>query len=236
MVAAARIAEVRTRLHRGTLRRPWGADVTGNHVEVEVVDTTGWTGVGFSWTPSIGAYAVQAMLDHDIWEAVLGWTVDPEDVWPALLTHLHEVGSGGVTTIAMAGLDLALWDLAGRRRDLSLAAMLRRRRHRVGVYGSGVNLPARHPRRAGGAGATLGGGGDALDLGACDVVQPNVVRVSGVTPFVRIAALAAERGAELHPHSLADPSPVAIRDGALTETGSPGLVLRFLPALADVAG
>ena len=29
---------------------------------------------------------------------------------------------------------------------------------------------------------------EAIDLGACDIVQPNVVRVGGITPFLRIAA------------------------------------------------
>lgn len=45
---------------------------------------------------------------------------------------------------------------------------------------------------------------DAIDLGACDVIQPNVVRVGGITPFRRIAALAAERDVVLHPHLLPD--------------------------------
>jgi L-alanine-DL-glutamate epimerase-like enolase superfamily enzyme len=43
---------------------------------------------------------------------------------------------------------------------------------------------------------------DALDLGACDIIQPNVVRVGGITPFRTIAALADERGVALHPHLL----------------------------------
>jgi L-alanine-DL-glutamate epimerase-like enolase superfamily enzyme len=362
MVEVATIAALRTRLHRGTLVRPWGADVTTNHViEVEVEDSTGAVGIGFSWTPSIGAHAVRAMLDHDIRDAVLGGPADPEVIWPALWAHLHEAGSGGVTTIAMAGLDLALWDLAGRRSGRSLAQLLGRRRDRVPVYGSGVNLhydldelvaqaqrwvaagypmvkikvggpdlaedcervaavrevigpdrglmidanqrwdldrattamtalqayeprwieePLRADDLAGHAElrrristpVALGENlhtvyrfRDALDLGACDVIQPNVVRVGGVTPFLRIAALAVERGAELHPHLLpeisgqlaltleqpclvedvedasltglgllADSAPVVIQDGWLSETGVPGLGLRFQPALAGV--
>ena len=108
---------------------------------------------------------------------------------------------------------------------------------------------------------------DALDVGACDVVQPNVVRVGGVTPFLAIAALADERDVELHPHLLpelsgqlalalerpclvedvedasltglgllAGPSPVTIRDGALTATGAAGLGLQFQPDLVGAAG
>jgi L-alanine-DL-glutamate epimerase-like enolase superfamily enzyme len=94
-------------------------------------------------------------------------------------------------------------------------------------------------------------------------VQPNIVRVGGITPFRRIADLAVENGATLHPHllpelsgqlaltvgvaagaaepmaedvedagfgalgALADPSPVTITQGLLTETPHIGLGLRF---------
>lgn len=43
---------------------------------------------------------------------------------------------------------------------------------------------------------------DFLRAGAAQVVQPNVVRVGGITPFRRIAELAAEHGVPLHPHLL----------------------------------
>jgi L-alanine-DL-glutamate epimerase-like enolase superfamily enzyme len=43
---------------------------------------------------------------------------------------------------------------------------------------------------------------EALLLGACDIVQPNVVRVGGITPFLRIAALVQAFGARLAPHLL----------------------------------
>lgn len=41
-----------------------------------------------------------------------------------------------------------------------------------------------------------------IDAGAVDVVQPNVVRVGGITPFRAIASLAADRGVDLAPHLL----------------------------------
>ncbi len=43
---------------------------------------------------------------------------------------------------------------------------------------------------------------DFLRAGAAHVLQPNVVRVGGITPFLRIARLAREHGAALHPHLL----------------------------------
>jgi L-alanine-DL-glutamate epimerase-like enolase superfamily enzyme len=41
-----------------------------------------------------------------------------------------------------------------------------------------------------------------LRAGAAQIVQPNIVRVGGITPFRRIADLAAEHGVPLHPHLL----------------------------------
>ena len=43
---------------------------------------------------------------------------------------------------------------------------------------------------------------DLLDPEAVDVVQPNIVRVGGITPFLAIAALADERGVPVAPHLL----------------------------------
>ena len=45
---------------------------------------------------------------------------------------------------------------------------------------------------------------DAVRRGACDIVQPNVARVGGITPFLRIAAQARADGAVVAPHLLPD--------------------------------
>lgn len=80
------------------------------------------------------------MLDHDIARWVQGRPADPTALWQPLWEWLHEAGGGGVTTIAMAGLDTALWDLSARRAGLSLPAHLGARRDSVPAYGSGINL------------------------------------------------------------------------------------------------
>ena len=137
----ATIRSLDTRLVRVPLSRPWGPDVTElSVIETVVADSDGATGYGFSWTPTIGAASVQAMLDHDITSFAAGRAADAAELWPALWRHLHEAGGGGVTTIAMAGLDLALWDLAGRRADASVVDLVGRTQETAEVYGSGVNL------------------------------------------------------------------------------------------------
>jgi L-alanine-DL-glutamate epimerase-like enolase superfamily enzyme len=138
---AAAIVDVATRPVPVQLARSWGPDVpTVTFLEVTVTDADGAQGFGLSWTPSIGAASVQAMLDHDIRSWVLGKPADARTLWLPLWRHLHEAGGGGVTTIALAGLDTALWDLAAQRAGASLTDALGRRRDSVAVYGSGVNL------------------------------------------------------------------------------------------------
>lgn len=301
MSAVPAVKELRTELRSVPLPRPWGADVPSNHVVVcDVTLDDGRTGTGFAWTPQIGAHAVKALLDTDLREALIGLPAHPEAVWDRLWRHLREAGPGGITTIALAGIDLALWDL--RCGGLALPDVLGRRRDEVPVYGSGVNLhysleelveqarrwvaagcsgvkikvgrpdlaedvarvaavreaigPDRllmidanqrwdlhRARRAIGALREFGlhwveeplpaddvaahaelrrsidvpvavgenvytvyGFRDLLTAGACDVVQPNVVRVGGVTPFLRVVELARTFDVPVYPHLLAEVS------------------------------
>ncbi|UKA63266.1 mandelate racemase/muconate lactonizing enzyme family protein [Arthrobacter sp. FW306-04-A] len=135
------ITGLSTRLLTVPLRRSWGAEAPENHVIVTELHTEdGGTGYGFSWTPTIGPQAVKALLDYDIAPFITGLPANPESVWDELWKRLHEAGGGGLTTIAMAGVDLALWDLQARQAEMSVTALLGQRQDSAEVYGSGVNL------------------------------------------------------------------------------------------------
>ncbi|WP_110588564.1 mandelate racemase/muconate lactonizing enzyme family protein [Microbacterium suaedae] len=292
------ITSLDTRLLTIPLARPWGESVREMHViAVDVHDSDGGVGHGFSWTPTIGAHAVEAMLAHDIADFARDREADPA-IWHDAWAHLHEAGSGGITTIALAGLDLALWDLRARRSATSVTDLIGRRRGELPAYGSGVNLhysqdelvaqvtrwveqgfravkikvgspdPGRDVARVAAVREVLGDDRklmidanqrwdldaatsamerlaafapdwieeplraddiaghaelrrridvpialgenrhtihqfrDAIDRGAVDIVQPNIVRVGGITPFLEIAVLARDRGVGLAPHLL----------------------------------
>ncbi|WP_308187571.1 hypothetical protein [Microbacterium allomyrinae] len=103
------IAAFDARPLRVPLTRAWGAEVTSvGVIATHVVRSDGAEGWGFSWTPQIGAEAVHALLSHDIAAFATGRTADPASLWGDAWRHLHEAGGGGLTTIALAGLDLAL--------------------------------------------------------------------------------------------------------------------------------
>jgi len=136
-----RITGLATRLLTVPLRRHWGAEAPENHViATELSTDDGGTGFGFSWTPTIGPQAVKALLDYDIAPFVTGLPAAPEAVWDVVWKRLHEAGGGGLTTIAMAGVDLALWDLQARRAGTSVTGLLGQRQDSAEVYGSGINL------------------------------------------------------------------------------------------------
>ncbi|MGN6326452.1 mandelate racemase/muconate lactonizing enzyme family protein [Pseudolysinimonas sp.] len=293
------VDELSARLLRIPLHRPWGEDVREIHVvAVDVVDSEGAVGHGFSWTPTIGPTAVLALLSDDIRDFASGRTADAEELWPQLWARLHEAGPGGITTIAMAGLDLALWDLAARRSGTSISGLLGQRHDEVACYGSGVNLhysraelvaqvrrwvdagydavkvkvgkpdlaedvdrigavrevlgphrglmidanqrwsldhalravdalapfsldwleePLRaddlagHVRLRAATGVPIALGENVhtvyrfrefIEAGAVDVIQPNVIRVGGITPFLEISRLADATGTTLAPHLL----------------------------------
>jgi L-alanine-DL-glutamate epimerase-like enolase superfamily enzyme len=290
-----RIAALHSRLLRVPLPRPWGADTTEHSLIVADLQTDdGRTATGFTWTPRVGGGAIHALLDQDVRPAALGLPATPGEVWDRVWRRLREAGAGGVTTIALAALDIALWDLA----DTGLVDAIGRRRDAVPVYGSGVNrhysldelvAQARRWSAAGLQAVKVKVGGrplaedvervaavrdavgpevelmvdanqlwdlptarraaqalaqfrlhwleeplpaddlpahvslraavdvpiavgenlyttydfrDFLAAGACDIVQPNVVRVGGITPFLRIGELAHAYDVPVMPHLL----------------------------------
>nr|WP_167047900.1 mandelate racemase/muconate lactonizing enzyme family protein [Microbacterium halimionae] len=281
------------------LSRPWAADVTSvGIIATHVECSDGSEGWGFSWTPQIGAEAVAQMLTHDIAPAAVGRDASPGAAWQGMWEHLHEAGGGGITTIALAGLDLALWDAAARRQGSPLSELLGQKRKRVRTYGSGVNLHYTEDELLSQVQRWIDAGFDAVKIkvgrpnldedvarvravrellgpdralmidanqrwdvpravksvralekfdpawieeplraenlaghallaqqistpiavgenlhtrqrfeeyvraGAAQIVQPNIVRVGGITPFLAIADIARDSGVPVHPHLL----------------------------------
>ncbi|GAA3738782.1 L-alanine-DL-glutamate epimerase-like enolase superfamily enzyme [Spinactinospora alkalitolerans] len=296
-----RIASTSASVRRFPLHGTWDGGVSFHDVVVVTVTTdTGAEGIGFAWTPRVGAQAVRAVIEEDCAPLLEGRDPAPAPRWEQLYAHLHEAGPGGITAMALAAVDIALWDLRARSFEVSLVELIGRRRDSVPCYGSGVNLDRSleelcdQVRRFTAAGHTavkmkvgspdlerdlervarvreiLGPQGrlmvdanqrwdlsrasralgalarfdpywieeplaaddleaharlravtpipfaigenlrtvrafrDALVRGVCDIAQPNVVRVGGITPFLRIADLAAAFSVPIAPHLLPD--------------------------------
>jgi L-alanine-DL-glutamate epimerase-like enolase superfamily enzyme len=297
---SAHVTEVTSKAYRLPMPRPWGQDVTCQYLVAVTVDSSdGGSGQGFSWAVRAGAQAIQAMVEADCGPVAEGGPVAPAAAWDRLWWHLREAG-GGIATLAMAAIDIGLWDLRARAAGLSLTDLIGRQRDQVPVYASGVNrhltldqlkeqvsrwiaaghtrvkikvglpsleedvervaavrriigpgrllmldanqlwdlpaarraaralsafdifwleepLPAEDtqayarlravidiPLAAGESLYTEAQFRDVLLAGAVDYLQPNVCRVGGITPFLRIARLARLFGVPVMPHLLPD--------------------------------
>ena len=135
----ARVSSVESRVYRLPMPVPWGPDVTSQFLIATTVHASdGAQGRGFSWAVQAGAQAIAAMIDADCARFAAGGPVAPAAAWDRMWWRLREAG-GGVTTLAMAAIDIGLWDMQARLTRQSLVDLIGRQRDRVPVYASGVN-------------------------------------------------------------------------------------------------
>lgn len=91
---------------------------------VRITDSDGAQGTGYSYTIGTGGPAVIALLGRTLAPMLVGR--DPEriqEIWNAMLFHTHATAVGAITSLALAAVDTALWDLRCRRAGLPLWKM-----------------------------------------------------------------------------------------------------------------
>lgn len=103
---------------------------------VRIRTSDGLTGWGEAFGHA-GAVATKAMIDSLVAPLVLGENAD--DI-SALMTsvrrRVHLFGLSGPAVYAMSGIDIALWDLRGKREGKSVSELILRRREDLPVYAS----------------------------------------------------------------------------------------------------
>ncbi|MFY0618981.1 mandelate racemase/muconate lactonizing enzyme family protein [Shimia sp.] len=109
---------------------------------VEVVTAEGVTGWGECFGPGNVAIANKAIVEGVIQPMVLG--MDPLDrdvIWHKVYNLLRDHGQKGMPLQALSGVDIALWDIAGKVAGLPLSQMIGgQHRKDVTVYGYGMML------------------------------------------------------------------------------------------------
>jgi L-alanine-DL-glutamate epimerase-like enolase superfamily enzyme len=63
--------------------------------------------------------------------------MSPQAAWAAMVSQTRNLGRPGITSMAIAAVDLALWDLKARLLGLPLCQLLGAAHERVPIYGSG---------------------------------------------------------------------------------------------------
>ena len=108
-------------------------------VEVETED--GVIGTGLTYTVGVGGTAIKSLLEDYCFSVLVGRDVDQiNEIWELMWNHLHRTGSGGINTLAIAAIDIALWDIWAKKRKLPLAQALGGAQRSVPAYGSGIDL------------------------------------------------------------------------------------------------
>ncbi|MGB0505652.1 MAG: mandelate racemase/muconate lactonizing enzyme family protein [Pikeienuella sp.] len=91
---------------------------------VRITDADGAVGVGYSYTIGTGGSAIIALLRDALAPRLLGQEAEAvEGIWRNLLFSSHATSVGAITSLALAAIDTALWDLRCRRANLPLWRM-----------------------------------------------------------------------------------------------------------------
>lgn len=107
-----------------------------NKTTVVIVEAhaNGVTGIGYSYANLCMAQLINEVLRH----CVEGR--DPMDVpasWDAMVHAVRNLGRPGISSMAIAAVDIALWDLKARLLNLPLVKLLGVAQESIAVYGSG---------------------------------------------------------------------------------------------------
>lgn len=93
-------------------------------VRVETLDgVVGWGESIAMWPEACRAVAL--VITEGLAPLIDGAPADdPEALWQKMRTHIWWYGEGGIASMALAGVDIALWDIAGKLAGKPLYAML----------------------------------------------------------------------------------------------------------------
>lgn len=112
---------------------------------VRITDSEGQTGTGYSYTIGTGGPAVISLLKETLLPILIGRDADEiEAVWRELVNATHSTTVGVITSLALAAIDTALWDLRCIRAGLPLWRMVGGSRHSIPLYsteGGWLHLP-----------------------------------------------------------------------------------------------
>jgi L-alanine-DL-glutamate epimerase-like enolase superfamily enzyme len=102
-------------------------------VEIETAD--GITGTGYSYTIGTGGRAVLELLRADLLDKLLGEDArQVEALWQKMFWATHATAVGAITSLALAAIDTALWDIRCLAAGQPLWLMAGGARRRVPLY------------------------------------------------------------------------------------------------------
>lgn len=139
-----RIVDITVEAYRLPPAQPW-EDAT-NRVQalefiiVNLMTDTKITGVGLTYSVDVGGTAIKSLIEDYLGSLVIG--EDPQNyerIWWTLQRQSRRLGVGA-NSMAIAAIDLAVWDLIGKSVSLPLYKLLGGARPDIQAYISEINL------------------------------------------------------------------------------------------------
>ena len=110
-------------------------------VTVRLRDRDGAEGLGYTYTVGAGGAAVRSLVERDLTPLLIGEEAERiERLWKRMWWGVHYVGRGGLAVLAIAAVDIALWDLKARRQATPLWRLLGGHDPAVPAYAGGIDL------------------------------------------------------------------------------------------------
>jgi len=126
-----------TRKMDGTVSNPRMTWYKKEAVFVQIISSDNRSGWGECWTFDESAAALIAFLKTEIAPKVVGHPTDAiKTIWQTIWGTTVLSGRHGITAAALSGIDIALWDLAGKASDKSIAEMIGNANPSIPVYAS----------------------------------------------------------------------------------------------------
>ncbi|MEM8869279.1 MAG: mandelate racemase/muconate lactonizing enzyme family protein [Pseudomonadota bacterium] len=140
------IVSVETRLFSVPLAEVLTDAKHGDHTHFDLITASvrladGTEGTGYTYTGGRGGRAVASLIRHDLTPVLLGQ--DGSDIaarYAQMHWHMHYVGRGGALSFAISAVDIALWDLRGKRDRSPLWQMAGGAARSCGAYAGGIDL------------------------------------------------------------------------------------------------
>ncbi len=102
---------------------------------IRLADSEGFSGIGYSYTIGQGGEAIVSLLNETLLPNLMGADADSiERIWRDLLFTTHATSVGAITSLSLAVIDTALWDLKCRRAQLPLYRQLGGAKDNVRLY------------------------------------------------------------------------------------------------------
>lgn len=129
------------------LRVPWTSEPPPNgimpaddrlYLMLEVMTKGGITGMGYLQPLRGGLQTLDSCLHEMMAPLIIGRdATETEGIWQSLWKGTYWMGRMGVAVFALSAIDIALWDIVGKRAGLPLYRLWGKARGEVEAYGSG---------------------------------------------------------------------------------------------------